>query len=236
MGFFSSIQPKPAAPAPSAPSLATPVSNPLGLPEFLARLAVGDRDRLSGTAVDLTARRLGLPIPVLRAVVDVEADGREGFGVAGLPTMKFDPAVFSRLTGGRFDHTNPDISYAQPDDRRLPASPVLRWRQLGKAYVMNADAALNSASWGRFALPAEDHEHYGFADAAAMGAGMAESEERQLAALEEWLRRSGAVALLKARDWDAYAARRAPESGRHLASRLYWAHRALTEKKKRRFL
>jgi hypothetical protein len=169
----------------------------------------------------------------MRALVEAEAVGRTGFGIAGLPTMKFEPAVFSRLTGGRYDHSNPDISYPDADERRLPASPALRWRQLAKAYVINNDAALKATAWGMFGLCGEQHEQYGFASAAAMAAGLAEAEERQLAALEEWLRRHRAVALLKAKDWAAYGMLRDPVSGRELAVRLYRAHRARTEKKKR---
>ncbi|HWA22513.1 MAG TPA: N-acetylmuramidase domain-containing protein [Caulobacterales bacterium] len=212
---------------------AAPFSNPLGLPEFLARLAAGDRDRLTNAAVDVAAKRLGVAVPVMRALVAAEAAGREGFGIVHLPTMKFEPAVFSRLTGGRYDHSNPDISYPLADDRRLPASPALRWRQLAKAYVMNNEAALKAAAWGMFALRGEDHEDYGFTSAASMAASLAESEERQLAALEEWLRRRRAAGLLKARNWAAYGALRDPAEGRALAGRLYRGYRALTDKKRR---
>jgi hypothetical protein len=212
---------------------AAPFSNPLGLPEFLARLAAGDRDRLTNAAVDVSAKRLGIAVPVMRALVAAEAAGREGFGIAHLPTMKFEPAVFSRLTEGRYDHSNPDTSYPTADDRRLPASPMLRWRQLAKAYVMSNEAALKAAAWGMFALRGEDHEDYGFTSAAAMAAGLAESEERQLAALEQWLRRRRALGPLKARDWAAYGVLRDPVEGRVLAGRLHRAYRALTDKKRR---
>jgi hypothetical protein len=180
----------------------------------------------------MTAKRLGVAVPVMRALVEAEAAGRDGFGIAGLPTMKFEPAIFSRVTERRYDNSNPDISHPLADDRRLPASPALRWRQFAKAYVMNNDAALRAVAWGMFGLSGEHHEAYGFATPAAMASALAESEERQFEALEEWLRRKRAVDLLKARDWVSYASLRAPEDTRALAGRLYRAYKALTPKKR----
>jgi hypothetical protein len=221
-----------ATPGVARPTAQSPLVNPLGLPEFLARLATGDRDKLTTGLVDMTAKRLGVPVPVMRALVEAEAAGREGFGIAGLPTMKFEPAIFSRLTGGRYDNSNPDISHPLADDRRLPASPALRWRQFAKAYVMNNDAALRAVAWGMFGLCGEHHEAYGFATPGAMASSLAESEERQFEALEEWLRRRRAVDLLKTRNWAAYASLREPEDPRALALRLYRAHKALLPKRR----
>ncbi len=239
MGFFGFAQQKLVASeevdapiVPAHPATNAPLVNPLGLPEFLARLAAGDRDALTTHIVDAAAKRLGVAVPVMRALVEVEAAGREGFGIEDLPAMKFDPAAFSRLTNHRYDNSNPDISYPEADDRRLPASPVLRWRQFAKAYVMNNDAALRAVAWGMFGMRGADHEDYGFASPAAMASALAEGEERQLEALEEWLRRTRAVELLKVRDWAAYASLREPADPRPLAVRLYRAHKALMPKKR----
>ncbi len=210
-----------------------PLSNPLGLPDFLARLAIGDRDRLGNAAVAASANRLGVPAAVMAAIVEVETEGREGFGLFGLPTMTFEPAMFSHITGHRHDNANPDISYPLADARRLPASRELRWKQLAKAFVMDRDAALKSASWGMFLMRGDHHQAYGFGTAAAMAARLAGSEARQLEALEEWIARQDMVGALKKRDWIAYAAAREPSQGRAFASRLYKTHRRLTDKKRR---
>jgi N-acetylmuramidase len=210
-----------------------PLSNPLGLPDFLARLATGDRDRLSAAAVAASAKRLGVPSAVMAAIVEVEAAGREGFGLAGLPAMTFEPAVFSHLTGHRHDNANPDISYPVADARKLPASQELRWKQLAKSYVMDRDAALKAASWGMFVMRGEEHQAYGFETAAAMAASLAGAEARQLEALEEWIVRQDLTGALKKRDWIAYGAAREPAHGKALASRLYKTHRRLTDKKRR---
>ncbi len=76
-----------------------------------------------------------------------------------------------------------------------------------------------------FGMRGADHEDYGFASPAAMASALAEGEERQLEALEEWLRRTRAVELLKVRDWAAYASLREPADPRPLAVRLYRAHK-----------
>lgn len=238
MALFGLGRPKTAVPEFSDPPFSethtgASISNPLGLPDFLARLAIGDRDRLSAAAVVASAKRLGVQTAVLAAIVEVETAGREGFGLAGLPVMTFEPAVFSHLTGHRHDNSNPDISYPVADARKLPASQELRWKQLAKVYVMDRDAALKSASWGMFMMRGAEHEAYGFETAAAMVASLAGSEARQLEALEEWIVRQDMAGALKKRDWIAYGAAREPALGKPFASRLYKTHRRLTDKKRR---
>ena len=67
-----------------------------------------------------------------KPVIRIESAGA-GFGADGRPLILFEPTVFSRLTGGRFDASNPLVS-----------QPTLTLEEIrGKSFVkiMNARRA-----------------------------------------------------------------------------------------------
>jgi hypothetical protein len=215
----------------AAPEDAIP-TDPIGLPDFLARLRIGDRSRLTNALIAAGATRLGLPAAVFRTVVDVESADRAGFAPNGLPAILFEPHVFSELTSRRHDSANPDISYRDPDPRKLPQSQDLRWRQLAKAFVIDEDAALKATRWGMFQILGLHHAACGFASAAGLAAGMAGSEARQLEALEEFLIAHGLVDVLKEKHWTGFAAKyEGPANAKAHGARLARAYRALTAKR-----
>lgn len=185
---------------------APPPPDPLGLPEFLARLRLGDRTPLSPAHVADAAKRLGVPLAVFRAVMLIEVGEKEAFAANGLPMVTFEPHVFAELTGGKHNAANPDVSYAEADPRRIPAAQELRWKQLAKAFVLDREAALKATSWGMFEMLGLYHEDFGFSTVASFVASISGSEARQLEAFEAFLHGQGLVALLKAKNWAGFAA------------------------------
>jgi len=192
----------PPAPPP-APGEAPP--DPLGLPDFLARMRIGDREAIGEALLAGVARRMGLAPAVMRALVDVERAGRSGFGADLLPTIRFEPHIFSRLTRHKFDHAHPDFSYPHRDERKYPASQELHWRQLASAYALDGEAALRATRWGAFLIAGNDFPDCGFPTAAAFAAYCAGSEARQLELLETLLTRRELAPLLRGRKWKDFA-------------------------------
>lgn len=56
------------------------------------------------------SKELGCEVAAIKAVAEVESAG-SGFLSDGQPKILFERHYFSRLTGGKFDKSYPDISY-----------------------------------------------------------------------------------------------------------------------------
>lgn len=97
----------------------------------------------------------------VRTVCDVEAAGAGFYN--GMPKILFEGHIFSRLTGHRFDRTNPAISYPTWDRTKYPGSQQGRYDQLLTAVALDADAAFSSASYGAFQILGQNYRICGFA-------------------------------------------------------------------------
>ncbi len=214
--------PKPPPPAPTASA------DPLGLPDFLARLRIGDRSGLTRADFVYCAERLGIAPLALEAVVRVECGGMAGFAESGLPTIAYEAPTFSKLTGGRYDSSNPDVSYAEPDPRKVAPSQDVRWLQLGKAFILDREAALKATRWGAFQISGLHHATCGFPTAAAFAAHLAASEARQLEAFESFIEAQKLGPVLKARNWREFArVYNGPAEARRYGHRIGYVYKAL---------
>lgn len=171
---------------------------------FLVALAAADRTRLGMPQFEASAQRLGCEVAAVRAVVKVES-GSSGFGADGRPIILFEPHIFSRLTQHKFDQTDPDVSYPSWGDKPYPRTQADRWAQLAKAYVLDQEAAVASASWGLFQIMGMNYRKCGFNSAKEFVVDMAKSEERQLLAFEGFVRNSDLVDELQRLDWEGFA-------------------------------
>lgn len=168
-------------------------------------------DDIRGAALPLQARDITQAAALLAvseahilAVKTVESDG-VGFQ-DGRPIILYEPHVFSRRTGGRFDIAWPTISYPHWGGRPYPLSQALRYGQLAQAMKLNLTAALESCSWGLFQLMGFNYAACGFASAQAMVRAMCVSEGQQVMAFARFVRAHPpmAAALLRS-DWTAFA-------------------------------
>ncbi len=161
-----------------------------------------DTTRLGDEDVVASAQRLGVDANALRAVIKVESAG-SGFADAR-PLISFEPFWFSGATDGRFDASNPAVS--QPSNRAyLAGNQTARWQRLAEAYALDAAAALGAASWGVFQLPGRYYTEAGYPDVFSFVSDLSQSEARQLAAFEAYLKGKGLLDELQRRDWDAFA-------------------------------
>lgn len=178
--------------------------NPSGGAHFLDTLVAESRAPLSRDDYQAAAQRLGCEREAVQAVVEVES-GASGFAADGKPLILYEPHIFSRLTQHRYDATNPDISYPSWDRTKYPRDQAGRWAQMRAAYALDPEAAVASASWGRFQIMGMNHQRCGFPTATAFVADMSRSEVRQLAAFEAFVRSSGIADELQRLDWDNFA-------------------------------
>ncbi len=148
------------------------------------------------------AAALSCDVAAVKAVCEVEAP-KGGFLPDGRPTILFERHQFSKRTGGKFDAAHPDISNPKPGGYVGGAAEHGR---LDRAASLDRDAALKSASWGRFQLMGFNHSTCGHATLQSFINAMYESEGEQLDAFVSFiLANPGLTKAIRAKDWSNLA-------------------------------
>ena len=112
----------------------------------------------------------------------------------------FERHIFHRLTGGRFDAGDADVS--QPTSGGYGPGDTHQYDRLAAAISLDRDAALQSASWGLGQIMGMNFQAAGFDSAEDMVTAMVESEDRQLLASAKFIKRQHGMAdALKDHDW-----------------------------------
>jgi hypothetical protein len=160
---------------------------------------------LSQAGLQSAMDALGIDAATLWAILHVETRGC-GYFVSRRPQILFERHLFSRLTGGQWDATAPDVSnpvaggYGPGGDSQYP--------RLGKAYGLDPsaqDAALKSASWGLGQVLGSNFLMVGFASVEDMVTAMAASEDQQLQAVVNFILANKLENALQTQDWATYA-------------------------------
>lgn len=151
------------------------------------------------------AARLGVRTASICALAEVEAAG-SGFD-KGFAKILFEPHRFSKLTQGRFDRSNPAVSYPKWSQRPYPRTTPDRYAQLLEAVGLDPWAGFCAASYGKFQILGENHEAAGYDTPWAFAFAQAHDEPTQLAAFESFIRKSGIVTPLRGALWAEVARR-----------------------------
>lgn len=158
---------------------------------------------------------LGIDAPTLWAMLHVETKGC-GYFASRRPQILFERHLFSKLTGGAWNATAPDVSNPVPGG--YGAGGDAQYARLAKAYTLNPndppdlsvrtptrEAALKSASWGLGQVLGVNATEVGFQSVWDMVEGMSASEDQQLRAVVGFIRRNNLVDALQRKNWAAYA-------------------------------
>lgn len=164
----------------------------------------------SGDAVrradyEAVAARLGCEWEAVAAVAEVESGPLGGFGSDGRPIILFERHLFSRKTNHQFDASHPSVSNPTPGG--YPRTQAERWNQLAEAYALDPEAALQSASYGRFQLLGQNFPNLGMANAHEYVTKLSKSEKDQLEGFEGFVRANSLADELVRKDWAAFASR-----------------------------
>lgn len=151
------------------------------------------------------ATRLGCEWEAVAAVAKVESGPLGGFGSDGRPVILFERHLFSRKTNSAFDTSHPNVSNRTPGG--YPRTQADRWAQLAEAYALAPEAALQSASYGRFQVLGQNYANMSHANAHEYVAKLARSEKDQLEAFEAFIRANGLADELQRKDWTGFASR-----------------------------
>lgn len=144
---------------------------------------------LTARDFELASQALGCEVAAIRAIDAVESRGH-GFLPDGQVVILFEGHIFSRLTGGKYDKSHPTISYPEWTKKFYRRDTYGEHERLQQAVALDRNAALQSASWGRFQLLGEGWGYYcGYPSLQAFIAAMHRSEQDQLKGFCEFIRR-----------------------------------------------
>ncbi len=146
--------------------------------------------------------QLDVPAESLWAVLSVETSGW-GFLPDRRPKILFERHYFHRLTRGKYDRLDPDISQSTAGGYGKPGGH--QYARLADALGLDREAALMSASWGLGQIMGEYYALAGYLSVDAMVAAFVESEDNQLAGLIAFIDAPDRVAALRAQDWASFA-------------------------------
>jgi len=163
---------------------------------------VGAATPMAEEEFDRAARVIGCDVAAIKAVADVESRGNP-FLPDQRPTILYERHIFSRRTQRRFDEEDSNISSRKPGD--YGASGAHQYDRLAKAIERDRDAALESASWGRFQIMGFNHRVVGFDDVESFVAAMCEGEANHLSAFVEFVRGNRLDDELRNHDWAGFA-------------------------------
>lgn len=144
---------------------------------------------------------LGVEIAVIKAVCQVEAP-MGGFFEDKSPVILFERHKFHQFSGGIYSEEHPDIS--NPRSGGYIGGMREHFR-LQKAENLNREAALKSASWGRFQIMGFNYKLCGFRTLQEFINAMFSSEKQQLKAFINFIKSVGLNDELQRKDWKAFA-------------------------------
>lgn len=178
------------------------INQALGLPGVVTPVAKAQVG-LTDEDFKLASNRLGCTVAQIRAVDEVESgggwftdvrsdildlDGPGGFiDGPNMPKILFEAHVFDRLTGGKYRASHPNIS-SKSWNRSLYVGGQGEYARLYKAMQLDRDAALSSASAGRYQIMGYNHALAGFSSVGAYWEAMKQSEAAQLAAFVTYVK------------------------------------------------
>lgn len=172
--------------------------------EFLREF---DGSKIGDEDFELAAVKLGCEVAAIKAVAETESGTTGSFfsfpGWEVVPAILYERHYFHQLTGGVYDKTHPDLSSPNPGGYGKYSA---QYRKLIRAYKLAPEAALKSASWGKFQIMGRWHEQAGYDSVQAFVHAISVSEKNHLAAFVNFIqadRRLSAAVVKK--DWLSFA-------------------------------
>lgn len=148
------------------------------------------------------AQTIGCEPAAIKAVSKVES-GHSGF-TDGKPTILFESHEFHKETSGKYDDDHPGISTSTWVHNYGPAGQH-QYDRLAEAMQLDREAALKSASWGKFQVMGMNFESAGYDNVDAFVADMCESEAYQLDAFVAFCQNDGIDRFLIEKNWSGFA-------------------------------
>lgn len=157
---------------------------------------------LTDADIQLAAEQLGIDVASIRAVDEVESRG-SGFLPDGRVRILFERHKFHAFTKGQFSAEHPDIS--NPKAGGYGKGGEHQYARFSKAFQLDPDAAMRSASWGRYQIMGFNFKAAGFDNVGQFVDAMKVSEGSQLIAFVNVIKSWGLTGELRNKDWAGFA-------------------------------
>lgn len=181
------------------PPPATPAEPDLG---FLFNQCLNPTRGLTADDYSTAASTLGVDVASIMTVAEVETSGA-AFDEMGRPRILFERHYFHKATGGKFAAKHPTISAKSAGGYGKFSA---QYGKLQEAYELDQDAALGSASWGRFQIMGSNYKAAGFKSVRAFAKAMTQSEADHLQAFVSFVSADAKMKkALQDHDWAAFA-------------------------------
>lgn len=161
----------------------------------------GKGSPLNDEGMDFICSTLGIYEPEAWAVLKVETKGF-GFLKDRRPRILFERHIFHKITNGNYDNGHADISNAKAGGYLGDESEYPR---LQKAIKLDANAALQSASWGIGQVMGFNYEVAGFKSIDEMVTSMVQDENSQIQAVANFIKANGLAGALQRQNWVSFA-------------------------------
>jgi hypothetical protein len=149
----------------------------------------------------VAAAQIQVDIPAIKAVAEIES-ANSGFLSSGEPVILFERHVFHQRTGGKFSASHPDLSNKTPGGY---GGVQAQHGRLQRAAELDHNAALESASWGRFQVMGYHWKALGYKSLQEFINGMYAGVDGQLEAFIRYVKVNRLDADLRRHDWASFA-------------------------------
>ncbi|MDW6001868.1 N-acetylmuramidase family protein [Vibrio mangrovi] len=147
---------------------------------------------------------LACDVAAIKAVSDVESSG-SGFFPSGAPCVLFEAHQFSKYSDHQFDESHPAIS-SPKWDRSLYVGGEKEYQRLQEAITLDREAALKSASYGRYQIMGFNHQTAGYDDVESFVRDMFLAERHHLMAFVNFIKSNPKLlSSIQSLDWATFA-------------------------------
>lgn len=143
------------------------------------------------------AKTLKCEVAAIKAVAEVESK-QNGFNEDDSPVILFERHIFHQRTKGVYDAKYPDISNKLAGGYGLYSE---QHSKLQRASQLNRDAAVMSASWGKFQIMGFNYALCGYNNLQEFINDMYISESKHLKAFVQYVINTGLSDELQRKDW-----------------------------------
>lgn len=168
----------------------------------------GSAIRMSVEDINAVADTAGIDRAALRAVLSVETGG-SGFDKSGRPKALFERHYFYKFIKDDpvlLDQASAaGLAYPKWGERPYPKGSDAVYAEIEAAYEMRPDAALMATSWGLGQIMGSNSKMTGAASVEEMVSQAMESETNQLHHMIGFIKSSGLIDKLRAKDWAGFA-------------------------------
>ncbi len=151
------------------------------------------------------AEKLGVPVPAIKAVFEVESGGATR-SADGRPIIRLEAHWFGKLTGYRYNDNHPQISSTAWNPALAARNQAEAWMQFTEAASIDRNAAIQATSWGAPQIMGFHWKALGYPNPQGMVQAM-DTDGGQLDAFVRFIKANPALEdAMRRQDWSAFAA------------------------------